>query len=90
MRSSVDGWAITQAIDPTRFNLFGLAAGEQPIGGITNSGPELGGALGASAIAPTGEVLTVDGGTVLVAMNILDDYDCVMTGVVTTITSEPR
>jgi hypothetical protein len=85
MRSSVDGWAITQASDPTRFNLFDLPAGEQPIGGITNSGPELGGALGASAVAPTGEVLTVDGGTVLVAMNILDDYDCVMTGVVTTL-----
>jgi hypothetical protein len=85
MRSSVDGWAITQAIDPTRFNLFDLPAGEQPIGGITNSGPELSVALGASAIAPTGEVLTVDGGTVLVAMNILDDYDCVMTGVITTL-----
>jgi hypothetical protein len=27
----------------------------------------------------------VDGGTVLVAMNILDDYDCVITGVVTTL-----
>jgi hypothetical protein len=83
IRSDVDGWAITQAIDPTRFNLFDLPAGEQAIGGITNSGPELGGAFGGSALAPTGEVLTVDGGSTLVAMNIHPDYDCVMTGVVT-------
>jgi hypothetical protein len=83
MRSSVDGWALTQAVDPTRTNLFDLPAGEQAIGGITNSGPEIGGAFGASAIAPSGEVLTVDGDSVLVAMNMLAGVNCTMTGVVT-------
>ena len=83
MRSSVDGWAITQAIDPTRFNLFDLPAGEQPIQGTTTSAPAIGLAGGVSAIAPDGSVLTVD--NVLIAMHILAGFDCVMTGVVTEI-----
>jgi hypothetical protein len=85
LRSSVDGWSLTQAVDPTRFNLFDLPAGEQAIGGITNSGPEIGGAFGASAIAPDGSVLTVAGDTTLVGMHVFADFDCVMSGVVTTI-----
>ena len=47
IRSSVDGWAITAVVDPTtQFGLFDLPAGEQAVGGITNSGSELGGASG--------------------------------------------
>jgi hypothetical protein len=84
IRSSVDGWSLTQAVDPTRTNLTNLAAGEQAIGGITNNGPEIGGAFGGSAIAPDGSVLTADGGSALVGMHVLDDFDCVMAGVVTT------
>jgi hypothetical protein len=83
IRSSVADWALTQAIDPTRTNLLGLPAGEEPIGGITVSAPEIVSAFGGSAMAPDGSVLTVDGARVTIGMLILPGIDCAFAGVAT-------
>jgi hypothetical protein len=83
IRSSVDGWALTQAVDPTRTNLLGLPAGEEPIGGVTVSVPEIVSVFGGSAMAPDGSVLTVDGARVTIGMLILPGVDCAFVGVAT-------
>jgi hypothetical protein len=77
LRSSVDGWSMTPSLTSSA-GLFDLPAGEQEIGGITNDGVEIGGALGGSAIAPDGSVLMLGGDTVLVGMHVLDGIDCVL------------
>ena len=83
IRSAVNGWALTQAIDPTRTNLFDLPAGEEPIGGVTTSAPTIEPGASGTALAPTGEILAVDGETSIRAMHILPGADCVWAGVAT-------
>jgi hypothetical protein len=83
IRSSVDGWHLTQAIDPTRTNLVNLLAGEEPIGGVSTLDPTIEpGAVG-TALAPTGEILAVAGDTSIRGMHLLPGVDCVMAGVAT-------
>jgi hypothetical protein len=83
IRSSVDGWSLTQAIDPTRTNLVDLPAGEEPIGGVSTLTPTIEPGAAGAALAPTGEILAVAGDTSIRAMHILPGADCLLAGVAT-------
>jgi hypothetical protein len=85
MRSSVDGWALTSDATGQR-GLLNLPAGERVLAQMSTGTGELGtaGALGNSAVAPTGEVLTLASETGVMAVGVFE-RDCVVTGVVTTI-----